>query len=75
MTFELYAEWLQVASLKDDESRIQSLRDTCSRLPHESYNNLRCFVRTGLLQQPLGQLFLPQTHTYGPPELLLPTGI
>uniref|UniRef100_A0A8B9FAT4 SH3 domain-binding protein 1 n=1 Tax=Amazona collaria TaxID=241587 RepID=A0A8B9FAT4_9PSIT len=44
MTFELYNEWLQVASLKDDESRIQSLRDTCSRLPHESYNNLRWYL-------------------------------
>ncbi|XP_062458603.1 SH3 domain-binding protein 1 isoform X1 [Pezoporus occidentalis] len=45
MTFELYDEWLQVASLKDDESRIQSLRDTCSRLPHESYNNLRYLIK------------------------------
>ncbi|KAM9579776.1 SH3 domain-binding protein 1 [Guaruba guarouba] len=45
MTFELYEEWLQVASLKDDESRIQSLRDTCSRLPHESYNNLRYLIK------------------------------
>uniref|UniRef100_A0A672TQG2 SH3 domain binding protein 1 n=1 Tax=Strigops habroptila TaxID=2489341 RepID=A0A672TQG2_STRHB len=45
MTFELYNEWLQVASLKDDESRIQSLRDTCSRLPHDSYNNLRYLIK------------------------------
>ncbi|KFQ52243.1 SH3 domain-binding protein 1, partial [Nestor notabilis] len=45
MTFELYNEWLQAASLKDDESRIQSLRDTCSRLPRDSYNNLRYLIK------------------------------
>ncbi|XP_009706368.1 PREDICTED: SH3 domain-binding protein 1, partial [Cariama cristata] len=45
MTFELYNEWVKVASLKDVDSRIQSLRDTCSRLPRESYNNLRYLVK------------------------------
>ncbi|KAM6424895.1 SH3 domain-binding protein 1 [Rhynochetos jubatus] len=45
MTFELYSEWVKVASLKDGESRIQSLRDTCSRLPRDSYNNLRYLVK------------------------------
>lgn len=54
-------------SLKDIDSRVQSLRDTCSRLPQDSYNNLRCFVRTGLLQ--------PQAITEGNHSLLksLPT--
>ncbi|NWU79825.1 3BP1 protein, partial [Onychorhynchus coronatus] len=45
MTFELYDEWVKVASLKDIDSRVQSLRDTCSRLPQESYNNLRYLIK------------------------------
>ncbi|XP_051640997.1 SH3 domain-binding protein 1 [Manacus candei] len=45
MTFELYDEWVKVASLKDVDSRVQSLRDTCSRLPQESYNNLRYLIK------------------------------
>ncbi|NXG63091.1 3BP1 protein, partial [Hemiprocne comata] len=45
MTFELYNEWVKVASLKDADGRIRSLQDTCSRLPHESYNNLRYLIK------------------------------
>ncbi|XP_010127856.1 PREDICTED: SH3 domain-binding protein 1 [Chlamydotis macqueenii] len=45
MTFELYDEWLKISSLKDADSRVQSLRDTCSRLPPESYNNLRYLIK------------------------------
>ncbi|KFQ28429.1 SH3 domain-binding protein 1, partial [Merops nubicus] len=45
MTFELYNQWVQVASLKDVDSRVQSLQDTCSRLPQESYNNLRYLIK------------------------------
>ncbi|KFV68902.1 SH3 domain-binding protein 1, partial [Dryobates pubescens] len=45
MTFELYNEWVKVASLKDVENRVQSLRDTCSHLPRESYNNLRYLIK------------------------------
>ncbi|NXS63364.1 3BP1 protein, partial [Brachypteracias leptosomus] len=45
MTFELYNEWVKVASLKDIDIRIQSLRDTCSHLPQESYNNLRYLIK------------------------------
>ncbi|XP_059702390.1 SH3 domain-binding protein 1 isoform X9 [Haemorhous mexicanus] len=41
MTFELYDEWVKAASLKDIDSHVQSLRATCSRLPQDSYNNLR----------------------------------
>ncbi|NXV57758.1 3BP1 protein, partial [Molothrus ater] len=44
MTFELYDEWVKAASLKDIDSRLQSLRDTCSRLPQDSYNNLRWYL-------------------------------
>ncbi|NXV79878.1 3BP1 protein, partial [Atlantisia rogersi] len=45
MTCELYNEWVKVGSLKDMDSRVQSLRDTCSRLPRESYNNLRYLIK------------------------------
>ncbi|NXC97403.1 3BP1 protein, partial [Certhia familiaris] len=45
MTFELYDEWVKVASLKDIDSRVQSLQDTCSRLPQDSYNNLRYLIK------------------------------
>ncbi|NXT23832.1 3BP1 protein, partial [Syrrhaptes paradoxus] len=45
MTFELYNEWVKVASLKDVDSCVQSLQDTCSRLPRESYNNLRYLIK------------------------------
>ncbi|KAM6092867.1 SH3 domain-binding protein 1 [Theristicus caerulescens] len=45
MTFELYDKWVKVASLKDIDGRIQSLQDTCSRLPRESYNNLRYLIK------------------------------
>ncbi|XP_071407846.1 SH3 domain-binding protein 1 isoform X2 [Pithys albifrons albifrons] len=45
MTFELYDKWVKVASLKDIDSRVQSLQDTCSRLPRESYNNLRYLIK------------------------------
>ncbi|XP_005421976.2 SH3 domain-binding protein 1 [Geospiza fortis] len=45
MTFELYDEWVKAASLKDIDSRLQSLRDTCGRLPQDSYNNLRYLIK------------------------------
>ncbi|NXN30236.1 3BP1 protein, partial [Nycticryphes semicollaris] len=45
MTFELYNEWVKVASLKDVDDRIQSLQDTCSRLPRDSHNNLRYLIK------------------------------
>ncbi|KFQ83838.1 SH3 domain-binding protein 1, partial [Phoenicopterus ruber ruber] len=32
-------------SLKDVDGRVQSLQDTCSRLPRESYNNLRYLIK------------------------------
>uniref|UniRef100_A0A8C3KRL4 SH3 domain-binding protein 1 n=1 Tax=Calidris pygmaea TaxID=425635 RepID=A0A8C3KRL4_9CHAR len=45
MTFELYDEWVKVASLKDIDDRVQSLQDTCGRLPRDSYNNLRYLIK------------------------------
>uniref|UniRef100_A0A8C9EV47 Rho-GAP domain-containing protein n=1 Tax=Pavo cristatus TaxID=9049 RepID=A0A8C9EV47_PAVCR len=50
MTFKLYDEWIKVARwVRDIDDRVQSLRDTCSHLPQDSYNNLRCFCGMGLL--------------------------
>ncbi|XP_014818981.1 PREDICTED: SH3 domain-binding protein 1 isoform X1 [Calidris pugnax] len=45
MTSELYDEWVKVGSLKDIDDRVQSLQDTCSRLPRDSYNNLRYLIK------------------------------
>uniref|UniRef100_A0A7M4G3M3 SH3 domain binding protein 1 n=1 Tax=Crocodylus porosus TaxID=8502 RepID=A0A7M4G3M3_CROPO len=45
MTFDLYDNWLNVAFFKEPEERVQSLRDTCSRLPQDSYNNLRYLIK------------------------------
>ncbi|XP_054059287.1 LOW QUALITY PROTEIN: SH3 domain-binding protein 1 [Rissa tridactyla] len=45
MTFELYNEWVKVASLKDVEDRVQSLQETCSHLPRDNYNNLRYLIK------------------------------
>ncbi|NWJ04663.1 3BP1 protein, partial [Crypturellus undulatus] len=45
MTFELYDEWVKVGSFKDSDGQVQSLRDTCSRLPQENYNNLRYLIK------------------------------
>nr|XP_006118987.1 SH3 domain-binding protein 1 isoform X1 [Pelodiscus sinensis] len=45
MTFELYEDWFKVACFKDLEGRLQSLQDTCSRLPKDNYNNLRYLIR------------------------------
>ncbi|XP_052524685.1 SH3 domain-binding protein 1 isoform X1 [Tympanuchus pallidicinctus] len=45
MTFKLYDEWIKVASLKDVDNQVQSLRDTCSHLPQDSYNNLRYLIK------------------------------
>uniref|UniRef100_A0A8B9SU89 SH3 domain-binding protein 1 n=1 Tax=Anas platyrhynchos TaxID=8839 RepID=A0A8B9SU89_ANAPL len=44
MTFELYDEWVKVASLKDVDSRVQSLRDTCSRLPQDSLQQFEVYL-------------------------------
>lgn len=62
-------------SLKDVDGRVQSLQDTCSRLPRESYNNLRCFAGKGLLQPQAitgGSRSLPESVLTAPLALLLP---
>ncbi|XP_077791727.1 SH3 domain-binding protein 1 [Podarcis muralis] len=45
MTFELYDDWLKTASIKEPENRLEHLRDTCSRLPKDNYNNMRYLIR------------------------------
>ncbi|XP_061438699.1 SH3 domain-binding protein 1 [Rhineura floridana] len=45
MTFELYDDWLKAASIKEPENRLEYLRDTCSRLPKDNYNNMRYLIR------------------------------
>ncbi|XP_066490563.1 SH3 domain-binding protein 1 [Tiliqua scincoides] len=45
MTFELYDDWLKAASVKEPESRLEYLKDACSRLPKDNYNNLRYLIR------------------------------
>ncbi|EMP33128.1 SH3 domain-binding protein 1 [Chelonia mydas] len=45
MTYELYDDWFKVACFKEPEGRLQSLQDTCSRLPQDNYNNLRYLIR------------------------------
>jgi len=65
-------------SLKDVDSRVQSLQDTCSRLPRESYNNLRCFAGTGLLRPQAitgGSRSLPESVLTAPLPSFSPTGI
>ncbi|XP_077195677.1 SH3 domain-binding protein 1 [Paroedura picta] len=45
MTFELYDDWLKAAMVKEPESRLELLRDTCNCLPKDNYNNLRYLIR------------------------------
>nr|XP_034983717.1 SH3 domain-binding protein 1 [Zootoca vivipara] len=45
MTFELYDDWLKAASIKEPENQLEHLRDTCSRLPKDNYNNMRYLIR------------------------------
>uniref|UniRef100_A0A8D0H712 SH3 domain binding protein 1 n=1 Tax=Sphenodon punctatus TaxID=8508 RepID=A0A8D0H712_SPHPU len=45
MTYELYDDWFKAVILKDPESLLESLKETCSRLPKDSYNNLRYLIR------------------------------
>uniref|UniRef100_A0ACB8FN63 Uncharacterized protein n=1 Tax=Sphaerodactylus townsendi TaxID=933632 RepID=A0ACB8FN63_9SAUR len=45
MSFELYDDWLKVATVKEPESRLELLRDSCNHLPKDNYNNLRYLIR------------------------------
>uniref|UniRef100_A0A4W3HF82 SH3 domain-binding protein 1-like n=1 Tax=Callorhinchus milii TaxID=7868 RepID=A0A4W3HF82_CALMI len=41
MTFNLYDEWFEAASEKDQETKVERLRDVCNKLPEGNYSNLR----------------------------------
>ncbi|GCC30251.1 hypothetical protein chiPu_0008699 [Chiloscyllium punctatum] len=45
MTFDLYDEWFQAASEKDLPKKVERLREVCTKLPPESYNNLRYLIK------------------------------
>ncbi|XP_069345667.1 SH3 domain-binding protein 1 isoform X2 [Eulemur rufifrons] len=45
MTFDLYDDWMQAASLKEPGARLQALQEVCSRLPPENLSNLRYLMK------------------------------
>ncbi|KAL6039475.1 hypothetical protein STEG23_034291, partial [Scotinomys teguina] len=45
MTSDLYDDWMRAASLKESGARLEALRDVCSRLPQENFNNLRYLMK------------------------------
>ncbi|XP_060044923.1 bargin isoform X4 [Erinaceus europaeus] len=45
MTFELYDDWMQAASLKDPGPRLEALQEVCGRLPRENLSNLRYLMK------------------------------
>nr|XP_014352924.1 PREDICTED: SH3 domain-binding protein 1 [Latimeria chalumnae] len=45
MTFDLYNDWMQVASMKDPDEKLQKLQELTRKLPTENYENLRYLVK------------------------------
>ncbi|XP_045408875.1 SH3 domain-binding protein 1 isoform X1 [Lemur catta] len=45
MTFDLYDDWMQAASLKEPGARLQALQEVCSHLPPENLSNLRYLMK------------------------------
>uniref|UniRef100_A0A8C8ZR87 SH3 domain binding protein 1 n=1 Tax=Prolemur simus TaxID=1328070 RepID=A0A8C8ZR87_PROSS len=45
MTFDLYDDWMQAASLKEPGARLQALQEVCSRLPPQNLSNLRYLMK------------------------------
>eukprot|EP00062_Callorhinchus_milii_P026060 gi/632987742/ref/XP_007882724.1/ PREDICTED: SH3 domain-binding protein 1-like [Callorhinchus milii] len=45
MTFNLYDEWFEAASEKDQETKVERLRDVCNKLPEGNYSNLRYLIK------------------------------
>ncbi|XP_048211743.1 SH3 domain-binding protein 1 isoform X2 [Perognathus longimembris pacificus] len=45
MTFDLYDDWLDAASLKEPGARLEALRQVCGRLPPENLHNLRYLMK------------------------------
>ncbi|XP_036081542.1 rho GTPase-activating protein 17 isoform X2 [Rousettus aegyptiacus] len=45
MTFHLYEEWTQVASVQDQDKKLQDLWRTCQKLPQPNFVNFRYLIK------------------------------
>ncbi|XP_025131019.1 rho GTPase-activating protein 17 isoform X4 [Bubalus kerabau] len=45
MTFNLYEEWTQVASIQDQDKKLQDLWRTCQKLPPQNFVNFRYLIK------------------------------
>uniref|UniRef100_A0A8C3VNB7 Rho GTPase-activating protein 17 n=1 Tax=Catagonus wagneri TaxID=51154 RepID=A0A8C3VNB7_9CETA len=45
MTFNLYEEWTQVASVQDQDKKLQDLWRTCQKLPPHNFVNFRYLIK------------------------------
>ncbi|XP_057604341.1 rho GTPase-activating protein 17 isoform X6 [Hippopotamus amphibius kiboko] len=45
MTFTLYEEWTQVASVQDQDKKLQDLWRTCQKLPPQNFVNFRYLIK------------------------------
>ncbi|XP_038619647.1 rho GTPase-activating protein 17 isoform X4 [Tachyglossus aculeatus] len=45
MTFSLYEEWTQVASVQDQDKKLQDLWRTCQKLPKQNFTNFRYLIK------------------------------
>ncbi|XP_039766880.1 rho GTPase-activating protein 17 isoform X4 [Ornithorhynchus anatinus] len=45
MTFNLYEEWTQVASVQDQDKKLQDLWRTCQKLPKQNLTNFRYLIK------------------------------
>lgn len=45
MTFQLYEEWTQVASVQDQDKKLQDLWRTCQKLPPQNFVNFRYLIK------------------------------
>ncbi|XP_039090309.1 rho GTPase-activating protein 17 isoform X2 [Hyaena hyaena] len=45
MTFSLYEEWTQVASVQDQDKKLQDLWRTCQKLPPQNFVNFRYLIK------------------------------
>ncbi|XP_038178383.1 rho GTPase-activating protein 17 isoform X5 [Arvicola amphibius] len=45
MTFNLYEEWTQVASVQDQDKKLQYLWTTCQKLPPQNFINFRYLIK------------------------------
>ncbi|XP_007986401.3 rho GTPase-activating protein 17 isoform X4 [Chlorocebus sabaeus] len=45
MTFNLYEEWTQIASVQDQDKKLQDLWRTCQKLPPQNFVNFRYLIK------------------------------